>query len=189
MSEIIHAKDLRPGNTFIYKNNLYYVIENSFNKTAMREGIVKCKVKNLRSGSITIEVLTGEKLEKAVIDHVKATFSYIDKENYVFMDNETFEQIEINSSKLEWEKNFIIEGSDVSILKYESEVLNISLPDQVSLLVEFAEEAVQGNTVQTAMKKAKLETGYELDVPQFVKTGDKIIVNTSNGEYVGRDKK
>lgn len=189
MAEIIHAKDLRPGNTFIYKNNLYYVIENSFNKTAMREGIVKCKVKNLRTGSITVEVLTGEKLEKAIIDKVTAVFSYIDKNNYVFMDNETFEQIEIDSKKLEWEKNFIVEGSEVSILKYENEVLNISLPDQVSLNVEFAEEAVQGNTVQTAMKKAILETKFEVEVPQFVKTNDRIIINTSNGEYVGRDKK
>lgn len=189
MSDIIHAKDLRPGNTFIFKNNLYYVIENSFNKTAMREGIVKCKVKNLRTGSITVEVLTGEKLEKAVIDKVNATFSYIDKANFVFMDLETFEQIEISGKKLEWEKKFIVEGSEVSILKYENEVLSISLPDQVVLTVKFAEEAVQGNTVQTAMKKAILETDFEIEVPQFIKTGERIIINTSNGEYVGREKK
>lgn len=189
MSEIIHAKDLRPGNTFNFKNNLYYVIENSFNKTAMREGIVKCKVKNLRTGSITIEVLTGEKLEKAVVDRVKATFSYIDKSNYVFMDSETFEQIEIDVKKLEWEKNFIVEGSEVSILKYESEVLSISLPDQVALNIKYAEDAVQGNTVQTAMKKAVLETDYEIEVPQFIKTGESVLINTSNGEYVGRNKK
>ncbi|MDE6562887.1 MAG: hypothetical protein K2J98_01230, partial [Malacoplasma sp.] len=100
MSQIIHAKDLRPGNTFIFKNNLYLVIENSFNKTAMREGIVKCKVKNLRTSSITTEVLTGEKLERAIVDKVKAIFSYEDKNNLVFMDSETFEQIEIDANKL-----------------------------------------------------------------------------------------
>ncbi len=189
MSDIIHAKELRPGNTFIFKNNLYYVIENSFNKTAMREGIVKCKVKNLRTGSITVEVLTGEKLEKAIIDRVVATFSYIDKNSYVFMDLETFEQIEIDAKKLDWEKNFIMEGSEVAILKYGEEVLSISLKDQVSLNIKFAEEAVNGNTVQTAMKKAVLETGYELDVPQFIKTGEKILVDTASGKYVGRDNK
>lgn len=188
MSQIIHAKDLRPGNTFIYKNNLYLVIENSFNKTAMREGIVKCKVKNLRTSSITVEVLTGEKLERAIIDKVKAMYSYADKNTLVFMDGESFEQIEIDANKLKWEKNFIVDGSEVSILKYGEEVLNVSLPDQVSLLVDFAEEAVQGNTVQTAMKKARLETGLEVEVPQFIKTGEKIIVNTVDGKYVGRDK-
>ncbi|MDE7099901.1 MAG: elongation factor P [Malacoplasma sp.] len=188
MSQIIHAKDLRPGNTFIFKNNLYLVIENSFNKTAMREGIVKCKVKNLRTSSITTEVLTGEKLERAIVDKIKAIFSYEDKNNLVFMDSETFEQIEIEANKLKWEKKFIVDGSEVNILKFGEEVLNVSLPDQVSLKVDFAEEAVQGNTVQAAMKKAKLETGLELDVPQFIKTGDKVIVNTSSGQYIGRDK-
>lgn len=188
MSEIIHAKDLRPGHTFIYKNNLFFVIENSFNKTAMREGIVKCKVKNLRTGSITVEVLTGEKLEKAIVDKIKAIYSYTDKNNLVFMDGETFEQIEIDGERLKWEKNFIIDGSEVNILKFGDEVLNVSLPDQVSLKIEFAEEAVQGNTVQAAMKKAKLETGLEIEVPQFIKTGEKVIINTTTGEYIGRDK-
>ncbi|GHU48463.1 hypothetical protein FACS1894218_5430 [Bacilli bacterium] len=100
MSDIIAAKDLRPGNTFLFKDSLFQVIENSFNKTAMREGIVKCKVKNLRNGSITIEVLTGEKLEKAQVDTMKMTYSYDDGTNCVFMDNSTYETIEISQSKL-----------------------------------------------------------------------------------------
>jgi elongation factor P len=101
MSEIIAAKDLRSGNTFLYKNNLYLVIENSFNKTAMREGIVKCKVKNLRTGSITVEVLTGEKLEKANVSTTKMSYSYNDGQNFVFMDNSTYETVEIPQSRLE----------------------------------------------------------------------------------------
>ena len=100
MADIVNARDLRSGNTFIYKNNLYQVIENSFNKTAMREGIVKCKVKNLRTGAITVEVLTGEKLEKVMLDIVKMAYSYDDGTNYVFMDNETYETIEIPKSKM-----------------------------------------------------------------------------------------
>lgn len=189
MSQIIHAKDLRRGNTIIYKNNLYLVLDNSFNKTAMREGIVKCKVKNLRTNSITIEVLTGEKLEQAPISKFKAMFSYVEDSNYIFIDNETFESIEFPIKKLEWEKNFITEDTEVNILKYNDEILSISLPDQVILKVEFAEEAVQGNTVTTAQKKAKLITGYELDVPQFIKTGERIIVSTDTGTYIGRDNK
>lgn len=189
MSQIIHAKDLRRGNTIIYKNNLLLVLENSFNKTAMREGIVKCKVKNLRTQSITTEVLTGEKLEQAPVTKLKATYSYNEGANYVFMDNETFETIEFPMSKLGWEKNFIVEGTEVNVLKYNEEILSIDLPDQVTMEIEFAEEAVQGNSVTTALKKAKLFTGYELDVPQFIKTGEKIIVNTADGTYVGRDNK
>lgn len=188
MAQIIHAKDLRPGHTFLYKNNIYLVIENSFNKTAMREGIVKCKVKNLRNQSITVEVLTGEKLEQANVLKKKCSFSYVDGSNYIFMDLENFEQYEIPASKLEWEKNFIIEGLEFNIMIYESEILGIYLPDQVTLKIEFAEEAVQGNTAQAALKKAVLETGYEINVPQFIKTGETVIINTSNGEYIGRSK-
>ncbi|MDR0826186.1 MAG: elongation factor P [Mycoplasmataceae bacterium] len=186
MSDIIAAKDLRPGNTFLFKDGLFQVIENSFNKTAMREGIVKCKVKNLRNGSITIEVLTGEKLEKAQVDTMKMTYSYDDGANCVFMDNSTYETIEIPQSRLTWEKQFITEGSEVSIQKYNDEILGVSLPDQIVAVVSDAEEGVQGNTVQAAQKKAWISTGLEIQVPQFIKTGDKVLINTTTGEYVGR---
>ncbi len=188
MATIIHAKDLRPGHTFIFKNNLYQVIENSFNKTAMREGIVKCKVKNLRTGAITIEVLTGEKVEQAPIETIKMTYSYDDGNNFVFMDNETYEQVEIPHSKLEWEKNFISEGIEASIIRYDNEFLGAFLPDQIVVEIAEAEEAVQGNTVQNITKKAWLESGFEVLVPQFIKSKEKIIIGTSDGQYVSRAK-
>lgn len=188
MSNIFHAKDLRPGHTFNYKGNIYQVIENSFNKTAMREGIVKCKVKNLRTGAITVEVLTGEKLEQATIENIKMNFSYDDGINFVFMDNETFEQIEVPISKLKWEKNFITDGVEVLVMRHGDELLGVSLPDQVTLTIDEAEEAVQGNTVTNITKRAILSTGFEVQVPQFIKTGEKIIVRTSDGQYVSRSK-
>lgn len=188
MAQIIQAKDLRSGHTFLYKNNLYIVIDNSFNKTAMREGIVKCKVKNLRTQAITIEVLTGEKLEQAPVLKTKTIFSYKEKNNYVFMDMTTYDSLEIPNNKIEWEQNFLIEGSEVFILKHESEILSIQLPDQVVLEIKFAENAIQGNTIQTAMKKAVLITNFEIEVPQFIKTGDKVIIKTLDGIYAGREK-
>ena len=188
MATIFQAKELRPGHTFIYKGNLFQVIENSFNKTAMREGIVKCKVKNLRTGAITTEVLTGEKVEQAPIETSKMTFSYDDGNNFVFMNNDTFEQVEIPKSKLEWEKNFITDGTEVSIMRYENELLGASLPDQVAIQIQEAEEAVQGNTVQNVTKKAWLVTGWEILVPQFIKTGETVLIRTSDGQYVGRAK-
>ncbi|MDR0545734.1 MAG: elongation factor P [Mycoplasmataceae bacterium] len=188
MSEIIAAKDLRSGNTFLYKNNLYLVIENSFNKTAMREGIVKCKVKNLRTGSITVEVLTGEKLEKANVSTTKMSYSYNDGQNFVFMDNSTYETVEIPQSRLEWEKHFLVDGTEVAVQKYNDEILGVSLPDQIVAEVTEAEEAVQGNTVQSVQKKAWISTGHEIQVPQFIKKGEKVLINTTTGQYVGRTK-
>ncbi len=189
MANIIPAKDLRAGHTIFYNNGVYLVLSNSFNKTAMREGIVKCKVKNLRTGAITIEVFTGMKLEQAQVDKKTMNFVYADGDNLNFMDNETYEQIAIPAKKLEWEKNFLTEGVDVSVIAYEGEILGLSLPDQVVIQVETAEDAVQGNTVTNAMKKAKLVTGYELDVPQFITSGEKIVVNVEEGTYVSRGPK
>lgn len=185
-SEIIHAKDLRPGNTFISGNNLYEVIENFFNKTAMREGIVKCKVKNLKTGSITMEVLTGGKFEKAIIDVINMSFSYKDGDNFVFINNDTYETIEIPAVKLQWEKNFLVDDVQIKIQKYGEEILGIKLPDQIVCSLKDCEEAVQGNTVKSVQKKAWLTNDFEIMVPQFVKKTDKVIINTKTGMYVGR---
>lgn len=186
MADIVNARDLRAGNCFLFKGNLYQVIENSFNKTAMREGIVKCKVKNLRTGAITIEVLTGERCEKVMLDVLKMVYSYEDGNNYVFMDNTTYDTIEIAKSKMTHEAKFLEEGIEVTINRYGDEILGISLPDQVVCTVAEAEDAVQGNSVTNAQKKAWLVSGYELNVPQFIKTGEKIIVDTKTGKYVAR---
>lgn len=186
MADVVNARDLRSGNCFLYKGNLYQVIENSFNKTAMREGIVKCKVKNLRTGAITVEVLTGEKLEKVMLDVFKMSYSYEDGSNYVFMNNETFETVEIPKIRMENEDKFLEEGCEVTINKYGDELLGVSLPDQVVCTVKEAEDAVQGNSVTNAQKKAWLMSGYELSVPQFIKTNEKIIVDTKTGKYVSR---
>ena len=188
MANIIAAKDLRAGHTIHFKNDIYLVLDNSFNKTAMREGIVKCKVKNLHTGAITVEVFTGMKLEQAEITKNKMNFLYSDNENAVFMNNETFEQTNVPLSRLKWEMNFLTEGQEVNIKYYGDEVLGISLPDQVTVDVKEAEEAVQGNTVQNVQKKAWLSTGWEISVPQFIKTGDKVVVDTITGNYVSRGK-
>ena len=101
MAQIIHAKDLRPGHSFLYKNTIYLVRQSSFNNTAMREGIVKCRVKNLRNQSITDEVLTGETFEQAYVLKKRCSFSYVVGSNCIYMDLENFEQYEISSKKLE----------------------------------------------------------------------------------------
>ncbi|QZX48944.1 elongation factor P [Mycoplasma sp. E35C] len=186
MASIIHAKDLRSGHTIFLNGQIYLVIENSFNKTAMREGIVKCKVKNLRTGAITTEVLTGQKLEQATIEKQKMSFVYQDQNHFVFMNNETYEQIEVPNKLLEYEKNFITEGTEVSIMRYEDEILGVTLPDQVVVEIEYAEDAVQGNSVTNALKKATLTTGYVIEVPQFIKSKEKVIVSTVDGKYVSR---
>ena len=184
---MILVNDLKPGQTFLYEKNIYVVIEASHNKTAMRQMIVKTKVKNLRSGVINeLSFTGGDKLDPAMIEKKEMQYLYDDGEACVFMDNSTFDQIEIQKSKLEWELNFIKENSTVVISMYENEILGIILPDKVTLQIVECEPAVKGDTATNATKNAKLETGLSIRVPLFINDEEMVIINTADGKYSSR---
>ncbi len=186
---MIQVNDLKPGTSFSYENNIYVVLDILHNKTAMRQMIVKVKVKNLRSGSVTeVSFTGGDKVDGVHLDKRAMQLSYMDGEDYVFMDMETFDQINISKSKLEWESNFLKENQEVEITYYENEILGISLPVKVVLKVAKTEPAVRGDTVTKASKDAILETGYMLRVPLFIEQEEEIIVRTDTGDYDSRAK-
>lgn len=183
----MNVTELRPGNYFIDEGNLYQVLDILLNKTAMRKMVAKVKAKNMRTGAI-IELArnSGYDVEKALLSKKKMGFLYDDGVNFVFMDNSTYEQIEINKDRLEWEKNFLVSGSEIEILFYDDEILGISLPSTVALQITECEPGVRGDTVNKAMKQAVLETGLKTKVPLFINNGEKILVRTDTGEYDGR---
>lgn len=183
----MNATELRPGNHFVYDSNLYTVLDVSLNKTAMRKMVVKVKVRNLRSGSTTeMSFLSGTDVEKVTLDKRKMTYVYESAGNLVFMDQQTFDQLEIPRERLEWELNFLKTEQEIEVLQYEDELLGISLPAKVELQVTETEPAVKGDTVNKAMKDAMLETGYKIRVPLFVSSGEIVIVRTDDGSYDGR---
>ena len=102
------------------------------------------------------------------------------------MDLDTWEQIEIPTERLEWEKNFLVEGMEIEIVFYGDEIIGINLPEKLALTVTQSDPAVAGNTATNAMKEATLETGLVIKVPMFIKTGDKVIVTTFDGKYSAR---
>ena len=116
-------------------------------------------------------------------------YLYNDGQNAVLMDEATFEQIEIPLKRLEWELNFLIEGSKVKVRKFEDEILDIEIPLNIEIEVAEAFDAVKGNTTTNPQKKVVLVTGYEVEVPMFIKQGDIIIVSTEEGKYIGKGKK
>jgi len=183
----MNVTELRPGNYFIDEGNLYQVMDILLNKTAMRKMVAKVKAKNMRTGAI-IELArnSGYDVEKALLSKKKMGFLYDDGVNFVFMDNSTFEQIEINKDRLEWEKNFLISGAEIDILFYEDEILGITLPSSVALTITECEPGVRGDTVNKAMKLATLETGLQIKVPLFINNGEKVLVRTDTGDYDGR---
>ncbi|HPN90787.1 MAG TPA: elongation factor P, partial [Bacilli bacterium] len=124
--------------------------------------------------------------EIAQIEKKKMQFSYTTTDTYCFMDMETFEQVELPSERLKWESNFLLEGMEVEIVCYGSEILGINLPEKVVLEVVESAPAVAGNTATAALKEVKMETGLVVKVPMFVNQGDKLIISTSDGKYSSR---
>ena len=151
--------------------------------------VVKAKVRNLRTGSnVELSWGGGEKVEPANIEKREMQYLYDTDDSLVFMDNETFEQVEIPSDRLEWEKKFLKPNDNVSISSYEGEILGVILPDKATLKVVECEAAVKGDTATSASKNAVLETGLEVKVPLFINQDEMIIVNTNDGKYSGRAK-
>lgn len=183
----INVTELRPGNYFEEDGNLYLVQDILLNKTAMRKMVAKVKVKNVRTGAITeMSQNSGYQVETVRLEKRKMNYLYDSGDFLVFMDNETYEQIEIQKSRLEWESKFLTENLEVEIVSYEDEVLGINLPAKVALKVTRSDPAVRGDTVNKAMKDATVETGLQIRVPLFVNEGDMVLVRTDNGEYDGR---
>ena len=184
---MIIVNDLKPGTTFENEGNIFVVLDIQHNKTAMRQMIVKGKVKNLRTGVINeISFTGGDKVEQAHIDKREMQYLYDTDDALVFMDNETYDQIEIQKDHLEWEMKFMKPNDNIMISMYEGEILGIILPDKVELQIVECEPAVKGDTATSASKMAKLETGLEIRVPLFIEQDEMVVINTADGKYSGR---
>ena len=184
---MIIVNDLKPGTTFENEGNIFVVLDIQHNKTAMRQMIVKVKVKNLRTGVINeISFTGGDKVEQAHIDKREVQYLYDTDDALVFMDNETYDQIEIQKDHLEWEMKFMKPNDNIMISMYEGEILGIILPDKVELQIVECEPAVKGDTATSASKMAKLETGLEIRVPLFIEQDEMVVINTADGKYSGR---
>lgn len=183
----INVTELRPGNYFLEDGNIYLVLDILLNKTAMRKMVAKVKIKNVRTGSITdMSANSGYQVETIRLEKKKMNYLYDGGDFLVFMDNATYEQVEIPQERLIWEKQFLTENLEVEIVAYEDEILGINLPAKVTLKIVECEPAVRGDTVNKAMKDAILETGLKVRVPLFVNNGDSVLVRTDTGDYDGR---
>ena len=186
---MISSNDLKPGQTIAVDNDIYFVLDTSQNKTARSAMVVKAKVRNLRTGSnVELSWGGGEKVQPAEIEKREMQYLYDTEDSLVFMDNETYDQIEIPKDRLTWERQFMKPEDIVNITSYEGEILGVQLPDKVTLQVVEAEPAVKGDTATSALKNAVLETGLQVKVPLFINQDEMIVINTSDGKYSGRAK-
>ena len=181
---MVSTNNFKTGVTIQYEGNLYMVMEFQHVKPGKGPAFVRSKLRNLRTQGILDKTWrAGEKVATAHIDKSKMIYSYAMGETHVFMDNETYEQVEIQQKQIEYQLNFIIEGMEVNVVSFEGEILGVDIPEKVVLEVTKADPAVKGNTAQSATKDCEVETGFFLQVPLFVNEGDKILINTNTGKY------
>ena len=186
---MVSTNDFKTGLTIEYEGNIYQVIEFQHVKPGKGSAFVRTKLRNLRTNSVIDKTFNaGINVEQAMIDKSIMQFLYKMDETYVFMNNDTYEQIEIHQSMLEQEQYYLIEGMNINIISYGDEILGIELPDKVVLEVVETAGGAKGNTASNATKEALTNTGLRLSVPLFVNNGDKIVVSTATGKYDTRAK-
>lgn len=183
----ININDIKNGMTIIIDGKLCLIEEFQHVKPGKGSAFMKMKLRNLRTGSLVEETYnTNIKIERARVDRLPMQYLYSMGDSYVFMNTETYEQLEIPAEKLKDQIKFLKEGLDISITMYEGEILGINLPEKVEYEIIETSEAVKGNTTNNAQKDAKIETGYVVKVPLFINQGEKILISTADGKYSGR---
>lgn len=183
----ININDIKNGMTVIIDGNLCLIQEFQHVKPGKGPAFVRIKLKNLRTGSIVEQTFnTNIKITRAHIDKNSVQYLYMSGDNFVFMNNETYEQIEVPRNILGSDAEYIKEGIDITIDFYEGEIIGITLPEKVEYKITETTEAVKGNTTNNAQKDATIETGKVIKVPLFIAEGENILVTTKDGKYAGR---
>jgi elongation factor P len=184
---MISVNDFKTGLTIEVDNGIWRVIDFQHVKPGKGAAFVRSKLRNLRTGAIQEKTFrAGEKVEKAQIDNRRMQYLYASGDQHVFMDNESYEQIELPAARIDYELKFLKENMEVFIIMYQGEVLGVDLPNTVELEVTETEPGIKGDTASGGTKPATVETGLVVQVPFFVNQGDRLIINTTDGTYVSR---
>jgi len=181
------ANDIRKGNVINYNNDPHLVLEVQHRTPGNLRAFVQATIRNLRNGkSNAVRFSSTEAVEVLTTDTRKMEFSYEDRGSFYFMDNETFDTIELPTQLVEEAKNYLIPNSEVEVLFVADNPVEVRLPSAVNLKVTESAEGLRGDTASNVQKPATLETGLVVQVPLFIKEGDVIRVSTSDGSYMGR---
>ncbi len=183
----INAGDFRKGIKIIHEGQPYEMTECNFVKPGKGQALYKTRLRNLLTGTnLEITYRSGDAAEAADIHNSDGIYSYFDGTNYIFMDNNSFEQVSLPAAGNEDLMRFIKEGTECGLMYWNDQLIGITPPKNVVLEVTFTEPAAKGNTATNVTKPATVETGAEVYVPAFITTGEKIKVAAETGEYLGR---
>ena len=186
---MINVSDFRNGITFEMDGKVMQIIEFQHVKPGKGAAFVRVKMRNVITGGVTETSLNpSAKFPTAYIERKKMEYSYSDGELYYFMDGETYELIPIEKDLLDDSFRFVKENDTCTVMSYKGSVFGVEPPRFVELVVSSTEPGFAGNTATNTLKPATVETGAEVKVPLFINEGDKIQIDTTTGEYLGRAK-
>ena len=182
----IESGDFKTGLTLVIDGDPWQVLDFQHVKPGKGAAILRTKMKNLKTGATQERNFNAStKFEAANIEKKKVNFSYMSDNTYYFMDMESYETYELSEEQMDFNKYFMIDNLEVSLMMYEGQVLTVSLPATVDLTITETSPAIKG-APSTQTKDAVTETGLSLRVPQFIEQGEKVSVSTADGKYSGR---
>ncbi|MEY3071729.1 MAG: elongation factor [Actinomycetota bacterium] len=183
----ITTNDLKNGITLQLENGLFTVIEFQHVKPGKGGAFVRTKLRNLKTGNVLEKTFNaGIRVEQAMLEKKDMQFLYRDGDDYVFMDTESYDQINVAPVALGDAADYIIESMIAIIATHNNDIVSVEIPASVELLIANTEPGIQGDRVSGARKPAELQTGKTIQVPLFVNIGDKVKVDTRSGEYLTR---
>ena len=181
--------DFKNGLIIQRKNNLWKIVEFLHVKPGKGNAFVRSKLKNIRTGQVIDETFrAGEKIEFVRVDARDYTYLYNDGSNYIFMDQETFEQINLTETQVHEVIEFLMENTNTTIAFNGDDPIEVRIPQHMNIQVKQTEPGEKGNTAQGGSKPAILATGVSIQVPLFIQIGDTIRVNTKEKRYIERVK-
>ncbi len=184
---MLSANEFRTNMTITYEGDAWQIIEFQHVKPGKGAAFVRTKMRNLCTGSVVEKSFNpNERFENAMIDRREMNYLYETDGQFTFMDNETFEQMELSKDQLGDNLNYLLENMTVKIIMYDGKVLGVELPNTVELKVVETDPGIRGDTATGGSKPAKLETGYVVRVPLFINEGDVLRIDTRSGDYIER---
>ncbi|MDB9718994.1 elongation factor P [Candidatus Pelagibacter sp.] len=181
----LYASEIRVGMLIEYKNDLWQVLKTQHVKPGKGGAFAQVEMKSVNKNTkLNERFRSSESVEKASLDEIKFNYLYDDETDYHFMNPKSYEQINIKKEIVGEKGRMLSENLEVSISFYNEEPLSVELPNQVTCTIETTDVALKGQTVSSSYKPATLDNGIDIQVPPFIDSGDKIIVDTRTMEYI-----
>jgi len=181
----LYASEIRVGMLIEYKNDLWQVLKTQHVKPGKGGAFAQVEMKSVNKNTkLNERFRSNESVEKASLDEIKFNYLYEDETDYYFMDPKSYEQINIKKETVGEKGKMLTENLEVNISFYNEKPLTVELPNQVTCTIETTDVALKGQTVSSSYKPAVLDNGVNIQVPPFIESGDKIIVDTRTMEYI-----